>query len=990
MFKRAFAVILLLFAFALRAEAAQVTVSQLVIGNWQGTDTGVELRIFADETFIANPGGDFIASGFPPNNGVYKIFACTVNTGAKTLTIASGTLFSTTDGRDRQTSRYSAYLFSTTTGQQIQSFLLQFRLAPTPTTQSWEDIRTFNSSGAPIPIDRDTYTKTQINQIIQDLMDSFMTSGIVQPLAGGTGANLSGTGGANQFVRQNSVGGAFTVSAIADADVPDTITVSNYQLLSGKNASGGYAGLDGSTKISSSQLPNGLSNYTVTGLSTGRTFTFPDSDAAVAAGTPTAGGVPVGTGSAFSITRTPSIGSVTTDQQAAIVVQPYSTSAGNTGEIRLLELAANGSNFFAQRAPDSITADRVLVWPSADPTPGQYIAASISGSVITLSYNTPAAPAGGYNLIKVDGSSLGGGSPTTTLNFLGATAAGAIGGVGPFVGDTGGGAERVALRTSPDNSTIVVGSGRTISTTAPLAGGGDLSANRTLSISVSPGAATTVVGVTRALAVSGGPLTIGGGASADLSADRTIAIATSPGSASTVVGTGRTLSSSGGTLSGTGDLSADRDIAVVANKTKQRVGVRNNAGTTVGTRANVQFLNTATVTATVTDSGGGFDDGATDQVTVAFDVMSSSSSHNLLSSTHSDTTVGSPTKGNLIGADGSTWKALAVGADGLPLVANSGASLGVNYAALDISNTANVSGALPISRGGSGQATALLAFNALSPLSAAGDLLTRDSTNNIRLPIGTALQGLRVNAGGTALEYADITATSATNPLTTSDKQAFKFLPAGFESAATPVAYFTSATATPTRLVLVNKAYICRVYLDRKTRFTHLAARYLSTTAGVKFSFAIYSADGSSRKVYSDVFTTAATPGSAHTGTGGTGNYIAAPSGTVGADTVLSGSAVSAGIATLDEGYYIFGWTVSAAGAVGFSGVSISTTAGISNLFSAGGSASSAALSTNPSLTGEDTVSTTLGAMPSSITTILGRDGSGSLEVPLIKLYSGN
>lgn len=42
---------------------------------------------------------------------------------------------------------------------------------------------------------------------------------------GGTGADLSATGGANQFVRQSSAGGAFTVSAIADADVPNSITI---------------------------------------------------------------------------------------------------------------------------------------------------------------------------------------------------------------------------------------------------------------------------------------------------------------------------------------------------------------------------------------------------------------------------------------------------------------------------------------------------------------------------------------------------------------------------------------------------------------------------------------------------------------------------------------------------------------------------------------------------------------------------------------------
>ncbi len=42
---------------------------------------------------------------------------------------------------------------------------------------------------------------------------------------GGTGANLSATGGANQFVKQSSAGGALGVGTIADADVPNTITI---------------------------------------------------------------------------------------------------------------------------------------------------------------------------------------------------------------------------------------------------------------------------------------------------------------------------------------------------------------------------------------------------------------------------------------------------------------------------------------------------------------------------------------------------------------------------------------------------------------------------------------------------------------------------------------------------------------------------------------------------------------------------------------------
>jgi len=55
---------------------------------------------------------------------------------------------------------------------------------------------------------------------------------------GGTGANLSATGGANQFVKQSGAGAVFTVGTIADADVPDTITVSNYLPLAGGTMAG--------------------------------------------------------------------------------------------------------------------------------------------------------------------------------------------------------------------------------------------------------------------------------------------------------------------------------------------------------------------------------------------------------------------------------------------------------------------------------------------------------------------------------------------------------------------------------------------------------------------------------------------------------------------------------------------------------------------------------------------------------------------------------
>lgn len=51
-----------------------------------------------------------------------------------------------------------------------------------------------------------------------------------------------------------------------------------------------------------------------------------------------------------------------------------------------------------------------------------------------------------------------------------------------------------------------------------------------------------------------------------------------------------------------------------------------------------------------------------------------------------------------------------------------------------------------IANGGTGQITAVAAFDALSPLSTRGDLLTRDASNNVRLAKGTSGQYLTIGA----------------------------------------------------------------------------------------------------------------------------------------------------------------------------------------------------------------------------------------------------
>lgn len=90
---------------------------------------------------------------------------------------------------------------------------------------------------------------------------------------------------------------------------------------------------------------------------------------------------------------------------------------------------------------------------------------------------------------------------------------------------TGGGdlsANRTLGITLTGGGSGAVGTGRTIATTAPLTGGGTLASDLTLALTTSP-VGQTPVGVTRSLAGTS-PIRIDGGASADLSANRTISV----------------------------------------------------------------------------------------------------------------------------------------------------------------------------------------------------------------------------------------------------------------------------------------------------------------------------------------------------------------------------------------------------------------------------------------------------------------------------------
>jgi hypothetical protein len=120
--------------------------------------------------------------------------------------------------------------------------------------------------------------------------------------------------------------------------------------------------------------------------------------------------------------------------------------------------------------------------------------------------------------------------------------------------------------------------------------------------------------------------------------------------------------------------------------------------------------------------------------TLSWAATAPATAHAVLSATHSDTLAAAVTRGDLmVGNATPKWARLAIGSSG-KFPRSDGTDVGWASVALGVDTT----GTLPVGNGGTGQITALLAFNALSPITTRGDLITRDATNNVRLAIGAA------------------------------------------------------------------------------------------------------------------------------------------------------------------------------------------------------------------------------------------------------------
>jgi hypothetical protein len=124
----------------------------------------------------------------------------------------------------------------------------------------------------------------------------------------------------------------------------------------------------------------------------GTAFSSPTLGGPYAPASFTSGAVLIGGGTgSITATVTPTVQGLTTNGQAALTLGVYGISTGNTGEIRLSELAANGTDYVGFKAPDSIATTRIWTLPNADGANGTCLATNGAG---VLSWGTCSAGSG--------------------------------------------------------------------------------------------------------------------------------------------------------------------------------------------------------------------------------------------------------------------------------------------------------------------------------------------------------------------------------------------------------------------------------------------------------------------------------------------------------------------------------------------------------------------------------------------------------------------
>ncbi len=179
------------------------------------------------------------------------------------------------------------------------------------------------------------------------------------------------------------------------------------------------------------------------------------------------------------------------NSRAAIMVNPYGTSAGNTGEIRFQELTANGSKYVGLKAPDSINASLIWTLPAGDGTAGQVIQTDGSGNLGWVANN---------------------GGTVTSVSTGGGLTGGPITGSGT-----------ISIASGGVTNSMLANSSLTVTAGTGLSGGGTVSLGGAVSLS---NAGVLSIGANAPLSVTGSQnpvISLDSANLVDLGSDQTIA-----------------------------------------------------------------------------------------------------------------------------------------------------------------------------------------------------------------------------------------------------------------------------------------------------------------------------------------------------------------------------------------------------------------------------------------------------------------------------------
>ena len=231
----------------------------------------------------------------------------------------------------------------------------------------------------------------------------------------------------------------------------------------------------------------------------------------------------------------------------AVVVQPYGVSAGQTGEVRFKELAANGGNYTVLKAADSIAANLHITLPNAAGSNGNVL--QTNGSGVTSFVDVNGLVTGSLSLVTINASSnitasnilangdlaVNGGDITTsagTFNLVNATAT---------TVNLGGGASAVNIGAAGSATTFagnLTGSNALLSGDLAVNGGDLTSTAATFNLATNLGTQLNVGGTTPTISIgtSTGTSTAGiaTGTNTVAATIKTVNIGTGTGAAATV------------------------------------------------------------------------------------------------------------------------------------------------------------------------------------------------------------------------------------------------------------------------------------------------------------------------------------------------------------------------------------------------------------------------------------------------------------------------